>query len=545
MSDIKTPAELTAFLKSQIASDDVVDESLYRYVIYARKSTDADDKQANSLDDQIAECEQLVTKYSLKVVKIFRESVSAKEPDIRPQFREMLDGLYKGRYDGVIAYHPNRLSRNMKEAGEVIDMLDKHIIKDLKFPSYTHNNDSSGKMLLAVTFAMSKQYSDDLSRVVSRGIESNIALGRYINKAKAGYVKDRNGFLVPDGRNFSLIADVFKMRFDGYTNQEAADYLNGNGFTRTNTRKGKKYEKHATKSMVGKIINDPVYAGVVMYGKHVANLTEIEGYDFVPAVEVSTFMAINNIKDEKGLISLARRHKRKGSVKADLMRNKIICSECGNTKLGGITSKKIKEGKRHYYYYRCEDDGCRLQNKSTRAKVFVDFAIDYFKQKPFSSIESYQHYQEEMERVQQQRVLEAKNSLRLKRVQLTKADKRLKELKSNMAVEKDVQLKRIQKEDFEKTNEAIQSLTEEVEQLENKIEATKSSLLTYEKFLELFENMAENIANTKNMKQLDTILQKVFLNFTVTRKNVEEYTLCEPFASLERLNSQGDANCAR
>ncbi len=79
---------------------------------------------------------------------IIQESGSAKASGIRPKFRRMLERISKGELDGIITWHPDRLTRNMLEAGEIIDMLDNYILKDLKFVSHSFTNDPAGKMLL-------------------------------------------------------------------------------------------------------------------------------------------------------------------------------------------------------------------------------------------------------------------------------------------------------------------------------------------------------------------------------------------------------------
>lgn len=541
--DIKTKAELKAVLESKFSADLKDQEEFYRYAIYARKSTDAEDKQERSLGDQLADCKDMALKDGLRVVKVYEESMSAKEPDIRPKFREMMEELQKGKYDGVIAWHPNRLARNMKEAGEVIDLLDKNIIKDLKFVSYTHTNDASGKMLLGITFVLSKQYSDQLSDVVLRGNRRSIEDGNYINKAKHGYRKDRNGQLRPDGKNFTLITEAFKMRLNGVILGEIAEFLNKSGYTRTNTASGKTYTSHMQKEAVRRFMKDPIYTGVVLYGANVVDLTEV--YDFVTAVSVEDFMKINQLETNSDVIKLAKSFKRSGTVKSDLLRNKVICAGCGEARLTGITPKKLKEGTRNYFYYRCETEGCMFENKSTRAKVVLDFAIEYFKKKPFSNFGAYEHYKAEMQRVSTQRLKETQENLRLKKSELTKSEDRIVDLKSAMVLEKDEKVKEFQKEDFQNTSDHIIELNTEIEGLGKQIKAVKGAALTYESFLELFDNMALRLSKTDKMEDLDALLQKVFLNFTVNKKLVEGYTLNEPFASLELLETSNVSDGAR
>ncbi len=544
MKEIKTTSDLEEVLNLKFNKTEGENpEEFYRYAIYLRRSTDTEDNQQRSLGDQMADCKELVARLGLRVVKVFEESVSAKEPGIRPQYRQMIDDIEAGKYDGIISWHPNRISRNMREAGEIIDLLDKSIIKDLKFVSYTHTNDASGKMLLGITFVMSKQFSDTLSDSVTRGNRRSIAEGKYINKSKHGYKKDRNGFLRPDGNNFTLIAEAFQMRLRGVILDEIADYLNKNNYSRKNSITGRKYTAHMKEEAVRRFMKDPIYAGVVLYGEQVEDLTKL--YDFVPAVSVEDFMKISKIQNSKELIKLAKSYKRSGSVKSDLLRGKVLCSECGESKMTGITSKKLKSGTRRYFYYRCETDGCKFKNKNTRAKVIADFVEGYFESKPFSNFESYQHYKAEMSRVSDQRLKETKDLLRTNKSELAKLEERLKDLKGAMVVEKDEEMRGFQKDDFQKTSDRIVDVNEEVEGLEKKLIAVKGAIFTYEEFLELFDNMARKMNNSSSMKEWNTVLEKVFLNFTVNKKSVEEYTLNEPFASLERVETSNVSDGAR
>ncbi|MBR2998707.1 recombinase family protein, partial [Candidatus Saccharibacteria bacterium] len=142
-------------------------EKPLRYVIYVRKSSEDAEAQAKSLPDQIAACKEYARAKGLLVVgEPIQESKSAKKSGNRPLFLQMLKDIEKGKYDGILAWHPDRLSRNSLEAGKIVDMVDNDTIKDLKFPTLEFTNDSSGKLLLNIMFAMSKQYSEHLSESV-------------------------------------------------------------------------------------------------------------------------------------------------------------------------------------------------------------------------------------------------------------------------------------------------------------------------------------------------------------------------------------------
>jgi len=510
------------------------DITTLKYVIYVRKSTDTKDKQERSLEDQLSDCLEVKERLGLNVIKVIQESQSAKEPGVRPLFRQMITELENGTYDGVIAWHPNRIARNMRDAGEVIDLLDKDIIKDLQFVAHSFQNDSSGKMLLGITFVMAKQYSDNLSRVVKRGNQKNIEVGRYPNKTKWGYVKDRNSYLQPDGDNFTLLKEGFNMRIKGKSLVEIAEYLNKNGIARMNSRNGKQYSLGLNKTKLSLIFKDPMYAGIIKYGNTVVDLTEVS--DFLPMITSEEFMKINQT-DNKGMLSLAIKKINRPTVRANLLRGYVDCSECGDTLSSGITTKKKKDGsKENRYYYKCENEDCVRLNKSTRPKVILDFVYEYFKSKPFSSIKSYQHFQTEMKRVLVIRNKDASQKLKTARRLLSEKTEYLKALKENLLIEKDSDLKAEQNKARKLIQKEIIVIDTRIIDLEDKLKQSKSVINDYSEFLELFENMGKTLKNTKDMKVLDTLLKKIFSNFVVDSKNVVSYTLNAPFGAFERIS---------
>ena len=114
------------FLKITEGSQRILPKERRRYAIYLRKSTDAEDRQVRSLDDQKAECISLARQLNIVVRQedIFIESASAKTSGNRPIFDDLLNGFKTKKYHGLLAWSPDRLSRNMKEAGEIIEMID-------------------------------------------------------------------------------------------------------------------------------------------------------------------------------------------------------------------------------------------------------------------------------------------------------------------------------------------------------------------------------------------------------------------------------------
>jgi site-specific DNA recombinase len=532
---LPTPDDLKQALQLLKTSGESFVPEDCRYAVYVRKSTDESDKQIRSLQDQITECKEFAEKNGIRVraEDIIIEAESAKEPDTRVKFRQLINDLKSGKYGGVLAWHPDRLARNMKEAGEVIDLVDKNIIKDLKFVSFTFQNDTSGKMLLGITFVLSKEYSDKLSDNVSRGNKRSIEEGRYINKPKHGYYKDSNQRLQPDGDNFTLIKKAFNLRLNGVIMSEIAEFLKANNYYRWNSDRTKKFSA-MNKQKVEQFMKDPVYTGILDYGKNdVVNLIDL--YGFTPAVSVSDFMKINKFTKDKQLINIAKKYRATDSVKADLMRGMILCDECGEAMSAGISSKKTKTGKTLYFYYRCETDDCTKPNKSVRAKTIIDYICWYLEGKPFSSKKSYKHYAEEMKRISVERISDAQSLVLSLQAKKRKMEEGIIKIKEMLISDETDEVKALYKGDLEKYKNDIKQTDEDIEKAQALLSKGKASILTHTDFLELMDNMAKNIANSKDMKFLDFIIKKIFLNFTIQGKKVVNSTLNSPFDVLETL----------
>ena len=106
-----------------------------RFFIYARKSTDDLSRQLRSIEDQIAELKALAEREGLLVVDVLTEKQTAKEPG-RPVFNAMLDRIEAGDAEAILAWHPDRLSRNGIDAARIISLVEHKQIQSLRFPTF-------------------------------------------------------------------------------------------------------------------------------------------------------------------------------------------------------------------------------------------------------------------------------------------------------------------------------------------------------------------------------------------------------------------------
>lgn len=531
------------------SEDKELDISTLRYALYARRSTKGKESQERSIPDQIADCRDVQKKEGLNVVKVWKEKESAKEPDIRQKFRDMIDELKADKYDAILTYHPDRLARNMKEGGEIIDLIDRGVIKHIAFCTYTFENTPTGKMLLGISFVLSKQYSDALSVNIRRGQRRSLGEGKYLVAQVHGYYKHEGRFF-PDGNNFRLIKRAFEMRLEGYTNQQIGDYLNLNHYQAS--RKGKPVDFKMDKKRVGEFLKDPVYIGIATFGDKWLNLTKL--YDFEPMVSVADFIKINSLKGDFNIkgsqFLLSKRNRNRQEIEADFLRDMVICASCTEPFHNGITTKKDKKtgeitGAR--YYYRCETKGCEMYNKSVRPKVVLDFVYDYLEKHHFDTREAYDNYRDDMTfyvRDQNKEDQDAINHLQRVLVQQKKTFKNTKErIKSGDAV-----LAEFLAGDLPQAQADIEQTEGQIAWHEERMKERSGVTLTYEQYLELYGNVSVRLRKIKDYDLKQEIIKKFFLNFTlqgtlsdkkrgITRWELVDYKLNEPFAGFVKMGN--------
>jgi len=147
-----------------------------KYFLYARKSTEDDDKQIMSIEAQLFELREFARKENLEILSEFQESKSAKTPG-RTVFGELMTRIESGEASGILAWHPDRLARNSIDGGRVIYAVDQEKLVSLRFSTFWFEPTPQGLFMLQVAFGQSKYYSDNLVQNVKRGIRQKLRRG--------------------------------------------------------------------------------------------------------------------------------------------------------------------------------------------------------------------------------------------------------------------------------------------------------------------------------------------------------------------------------
>jgi len=235
-----------------------------RYCLYARKSSESEERQVLSIDSQAKEMLQLAEREGLNVVEIKRESHSAKSTGQRPIFNELLNDIRENKFDGVLTWAPDRLSRNAGDLGAVVDLIDEGLLREIRTHGQSFTNNPNEKFLLMILGSTAKLENDHRGENVKRGLRTRVEMGLWPGVAPLGYLNqnriDKKCQIVIDKVRAPVVKQIFeKVAYEKWSGRKVYNWLKHdlNFKTRGN--------KTLTLSGIFRILDNPLYYGTFEY----------------------------------------------------------------------------------------------------------------------------------------------------------------------------------------------------------------------------------------------------------------------------------------
>ena len=323
-----------------------------KYCLYARKSTESDERQALSIDSQVKEMLQIAERENLEIVDIRRESKSAKDSNNRPVFKELLKDVSNERFNSILTWAPDRLSRNAGDLGSVVDLMDSKKLLSIRTFGQTFSNSPNEKFLLMILCSQAKLENDNRGINVKRGLRTRCEMGLWPTCPPTGYFKekrmDRKCECIIDFDRAPVIKQIFeKVAYEKWSGRKIYHWLKFDLNFRTEAGK-----KHLSLGNIYRLLENTFYYGTFEYprgsgnwykGKHKPIITK-ELFDLVQGqIKNSQLVRKENI---------------------EFAFTKIMkCGLCGSGISASEKFKKLKNGdfNRHVYYgcTKAKDKNCK------------------------------------------------------------------------------------------------------------------------------------------------------------------------------------------
>ena len=323
-----------------------------KYCLYARKSTESEERQVLSIDSQVKEMLQLAEREGLDVVEMRRESHSAKSTGERPVYNELLADIRLGKFGGILTWAPDRLSRNAGDLGALVDLMDQGLLHEIRTYGQKFTNIPNEKFMLMILGSTAKLENDHRGENVKRGLRTRAEMGLWPGVAPLGYLNqgrmDRKCQILVDPVRAPIIKQIFeKMGYELWSGRKIYNWLKHdlNFKTRGN--------KSLTLSGLYRIIDNHMYYGV--FERPVKSGNWYEG-KHTPIITKELFdKAQAQLKRDQ----IVRENKEFAFTKL------FTCGLCGSGISAEEKYKQLKDGTTaKYVYYGCSrarDRDCKNQ----------------------------------------------------------------------------------------------------------------------------------------------------------------------------------------
>lgn len=358
-----------------------------KYCLYARKSTESEERQVLSIDSQIKEMLQLAEREQLDVVELKRESHSAKETGQRPVFNEIIEELKQGKFNGILTWAPDRISRNAGDLGKIVDLMDSGALLEIRTFGQRFTNNPNEKFLLMILGSQAKLENDNRGINVKRGLRARVEMGLWPGVAPIGYLNqklmDKKCQIIQDRLRAPIVKQIFeKVAYEKWSGRKVYNWLK---FDLNFKTPGNHTLALGT---IHRLLVNPIYYGMIEYPKHSGNWYQGK---HEPIVTKELFdLAIQQLKRD----GIQRQNKEFAFTKL------IVCGLCGSMISAEEKYKQLKDGTTaKYIYYGCgrsKDRNCK--SHYLREEELIEQLIKLFDQIEINDFGIQVKFEEELKR---------------------------------------------------------------------------------------------------------------------------------------------------
>jgi DNA invertase Pin-like site-specific DNA recombinase len=334
-----------------------------KYVIYARKSTESEDRQVLSIDSQVREVRQLADRHGVPVADVLTESRSAKAPG-RPVFGQLIRRIQRGEVSGVLCWKMDRLARNPYDSGVILQAQADGKLERIITSDGIKTADGNDRLMGTFELAFATKFIDDLRANVKRGNRARFEKGWPNHLPPIGYLNDPSTkTIVKDAERFELVRRMWDALLQGDRPKHIAQVASREWGLLT-VRRGRIGGNPITYSSIYKLFTNPYYAGFIRLkdGRRYLGAHE-------PMITAEEFDRAQKLLGTRG----RARYAKHDNPYAGLIR----CAHCGCS----VVAEYHEKRGRPYTYYRCcrSKPGVRCREKPISDRKLASQLTAYFR----------------------------------------------------------------------------------------------------------------------------------------------------------------------
>ncbi len=324
--------------------------------LYARVSTDEQAKEGYSIGAQCKKLQQYAELNDWDGILYVDDGYSAKDLN-RPQAMQLFKDIEEKKIDTVVIYKLDRLTRNVKNLYELMDLFDKNDCKLISLTESLDTSSASGRFFITMLGAMAQWERETIGERTFVGMKEAIKAGKVNGRTPFGYRKIDGEFVIHEQE-----AEMVRIIFDKYNSGVGTDTI-----IKDFQKDGLiPIEKPWDHTKIIRIIENRAYIGefVVTFRDGEVNINK----DVFPSiVSNKVFQSTNELLQRK-----KRLHVRaKGNAR--LFSGVLTCSNCGGDIFG-----ENPNGLRYKCKNKFKLDGCSCGTfkEEELEKEFIAYVTD-------------------------------------------------------------------------------------------------------------------------------------------------------------------------
>jgi site-specific DNA recombinase len=220
---------------------------------YIRVSTEEQVREGVSLDNQRSKIELFCAAKDWTLKHVYADEGKSGASLNRDAVQELINDCKRGKFDVVVIYKLDRLTRSVKDLGWLIDLFEK---SGVAFSSVSDNFDTTtanGKLVLNILGSVAQWERDIISERTRDALAHKKEQRQIYSPLPLGFEAGEDGRLVENEKELEVVSKIRALREDGLSYQKIVDRLNNTGVP---TKNGGRWSK----SVVYGIVHNTLYA---------------------------------------------------------------------------------------------------------------------------------------------------------------------------------------------------------------------------------------------------------------------------------------------